>query len=699
MAHARGPILRVTAVFAAVLAGAAQHGGSATAQSAQSAPAGAITGVVVDGVSGTPIAGALVILTGTTVASAATQPSPDASVIRMSTNAAGQVVSMTSPAPEPFRPISQLTDSQGRFIFTGLPGHMSYGLRASKFGYVDGEFGRRVSESSTRSAGRRITLGDGQWFRDARFEMFRPSAISGRVIDEAGEPLVGVRVRAYTEIHVAGARQLASTSGAFTDDRGAYRMAGLPPGRYTVAVPSVQHAVPVGLSDLELSGTTQDAVGAAEAAGRASPLRRDPAFAIDPAHRLVLTANSPPPPSASGRAQVYPVTYFPAAHTITEATSIVLAPGEDRPAVDIQLRPTSGFRIFGRLDGPPDAISGIGLRLMGAGVESLGQGTESATALTAADGSFTFLNVPDGAYTIIASRSVTEYNVWSATSLMVDGPSAPGVRNISMSSTAVESGPAGTMLTRHSAEGDGRYYGRHTVAVNGRDETGVVVPMRAAISISGRIVIESAAEAGSTTLSTGRSRVLDIYAEPANGDSVLGMPRANRRPTPQAPEFRIDGLVGGPYLLRIGGSGAIKSIAWNGKDYTHTPFDGAVDHDITGVVITLTNETTTVTGTILDGSGGPVANTAVIAFPAERGQWTNFGIRPIRIRASPGSTTGTYTLVGLPAGEYLLVALTDDQVDRRSDPAFLEGAARGATRVSLSWGETKTQPLTIREIK
>jgi len=177
------------------------------------------------------------------------------------------------------------------------------------------------------------------------------------------------------------------------------------------------------------------------------------------------------------------------------------------------------------------------------------------------------------------------------------------------------------------------------------------------------------------------------------------MPRANRRPTPQAPEFRIDGLVGGPYLLRIGGSGAIKSIAWNGKDYTHTPFDGAVDHDITGVVITLTNETTTVTGTILDGSGGPVANTAVIAFPAERGQWTNFGIRPIRIRASPGSTTGTYTLVGLPAGEYLLVAVTDDQVDRRSDPAFLEGAARGATRVSLSWGETKTQPLTIREIK
>lgn len=362
------------------------------------------------------------------------------------------------------------------------------------------------------------------------------------------------------------------------------------------------------------------------------------------------------------------------------------------------------FRIAGRLDGPAAEIAGIGLRLLGAGVESLGRGAESATALTGADGTFVFLNVPAGAYTIIASRSVTEYSVRSGNSSLGDMPPSPGVRDYSMSSSAVEAGPAGTMITRHASEGDGRYFGRQSISVGTRDLTGIVVPLRPAVAISGRIVIEPASAstpAGGTPPSVAGAGILDLYAEPANGDPMLGMPRLNsrQRPTAQAPEFRLQGLGHGPYLLRTVGGPLIKSIVWSGKDHTYTPFDTTTEQDITGVVITLTNETTTVTGSVVEGSGQPAANTAVIAFPAERAQWTNFGIRPLRLRASAGSTTGAYTLRNLPAGDYLLVAVRDDQIDRRHDPDFLEAASRVATRLTIGWGETKTQSLTLREIK
>ena len=121
--------------------------------------------------------------------------------------------------------------------------------------------------------------------------------------------------------------------------------------------------------------------------------------------------------------------------------------------------------------------------------------------------------------------------------------------------------------------------------------------------------------------------------------------------------------------------------------------------DITGVVITLTDQTTTMSGTIRDRAGQPAANTAVIAFPADRTRWTNFGIQSAYIRSSAGSTRGAYTLRGLPAGDYLIVAVDDDLLTRWKDPAFLEAASRIATRMSIAWGDTKTLDLTVQEIR
>ena len=623
----------------------------------------AITGVVIDGASGKPIPGAIVSLSG-----------PSA-----------------TPGGTSVRGVRQIADDRGRFAFTGLPGGIGYLLSAGKFGYFDGRYGSR----GARAVARRISLVDGQWFADATIELLRPAAIGGRVLDEAGEPMVGVPVRAFVEIFVAGTRHLAAGVVAKTDDRGVYRLANLTPGRYLVMVPSVQHAVPAATSLLALSGTTPEAVAAAETFGRESPLRRQPALAVDPAHRLILTGYPPPPvPAADGTPRIYPITYYPAARTLSNATAIELGAGDDRQNVDVQLQPVRGFRVSGRLDSPPEAVTGMTLRLMPAGAEALGQGTEAATALAADDGTFTFLNVPAGSYTILAARSVSEYGFRPPFTVSAPLPRVPGLRFSSSSSSAVMSAPSGTMFSTSASSGSQRYQGRLAVNVGDGDLSNVIVPLLGGATITGRIVLEQ-----KKPMPAELQRIVTIRAEPANGDPSLGQPRSIRRPEDPL-NFTIEGVLPGEYLLRVfGPGGSIKSISWNGKDYTYTPIDLTAGGDVAGVVLTLTDEAATVSGVVRDAAGQPAAEAAVMHFPIEQGQWTNFGSQPVRLRATTASTSGVFALRQLPAGDYYVIAVDGELIDAWKDPAFLERAARVATRVTVEWGETKTQDLVVQTIR
>ena len=630
---------------------------------------GAISGVVLDLDSQKPLAGAVVQLSG------APGPAP------------GATPGIAA------RPARQITDEQGRFVFARLPGNASYQLSAGKFGYFDGYYGHRSATGTNFTSARRIALAEGQWFLDARIELVKPAVITGAVTDDSGDPLVAVMVRAYTEVHIGGVRQLASGVSTTTDDRGMYRLTNLPPGRYIVAVPSVQHAAPAALTAQELFGSTTPA-STQDALGREAPVRRDPAFALDPIHRLILLPNGPPPaPSVAGKPHAYPMTFHPSARTLADASTIQLRSGEERTVINVHLRPVPAFRLSGRLDGPPAAVSGMSLRLLTAGAEVLGRGNEQATALVASDSTFTFLNVPNGAYTILASRSVSEY-VIQQSGFVNAPPPAPGVRSISMMSTAVATGSTGTMVVRHVAEGNSRFHGRQAVTVDGRDVSGVVVPMQAGVSMTGRIVWEDANGAAMEA-----RPVVSVLASPVNGDLALGQPRSVMDPDDPPGYFYLDGLLPGQYLMSVLGGATLKSVTWNNKDCTDTGIDATGGTDIKGVVITMTLQTTVISGTIRNRKGEAAANTAAIVFPADRALWTNFGTQPARIRALTATTTGAFFVRGLPAGDYLIVAVDDSQVERWKDPSFFDAASRVASRISIGWGETKTQDLIVQEIR
>ena len=62
------------------------------------------------------------------------------------------------------------------------------------------------------------------------------AAVAGRVVDEFGNPATGAFVMAARWGFMNGQRQLQSANSAMVDDRGEYRVYGIQPGQYVVAV-------------------------------------------------------------------------------------------------------------------------------------------------------------------------------------------------------------------------------------------------------------------------------------------------------------------------------------------------------------------------------------------------------------------------------------------------------------------------------
>ena len=130
-----------------------------------------------------------------------------------------------------------------------------------------------------------------------------------------------VFVRVLQRVRMFGRDEIIAGTAALTDDRGEYRISGLTPGRYLVQVPSVQAAVP--------SATK---FPAPSALSLASPLP-DGVMDIDDTARLVIGRYPLPPPPAAGRALAYPVMFHPSATSVTDAGTIELKFGEERPSV------------------------------------------------------------------------------------------------------------------------------------------------------------------------------------------------------------------------------------------------------------------------------------------------------------------------------------------------------------------------------
>ena len=243
----------------------------------------------------------------------------------------------STPQGRPTR--SMTTDGNGRFAFTGLvPG--KYVLSAAP-GQLRGRYvaanrdGRPTSEPNDP-----IELAEGQTI-DANVALPRSGAITGRVVDEFGEPITGANLRAYRVRGTSFVQQGAGYS--YTDDLGRFRLHGLEPGQYIVG---------------------------AEARG---------------SHR----------PEVQGTTEGFVLTYFPSTLVQRDASRVSVASAQDTGDLEIQLVRTRTFRVSGSvMDSKGQPVLRPELQLL-----PLARGSGWSGSVTVEpNGTFTFHDVIPGDY-------------------------------------------------------------------------------------------------------------------------------------------------------------------------------------------------------------------------------------------------------------------------------------------------------------
>jgi hypothetical protein len=123
-----------------------------------------------------------------------------------------------------------LADAGGRFD-AGRFTDGDYTIETGKSGYLTPEF----RGPSTNGTARQVHVHADARVHDIEIVLARGGAIVGAVADSAGEPFQGVLVRAM-RLRQVGDRTVAAAAGwpRLTDERGRYRIFGLPPGEYVV---------------------------------------------------------------------------------------------------------------------------------------------------------------------------------------------------------------------------------------------------------------------------------------------------------------------------------------------------------------------------------------------------------------------------------------------------------------------------------
>ena len=239
------------------------------------------------------------------------------------------------------------TDHEGRYRFDRLPpGTYTVSAIAGPYrvDYQPQSFGGYTADGSQPTP-RPIELANGQSVENIDISLSRSGVITGTVVGSEGEPLPGMRVMALM-LRNGGAPM--PRGGGTTDDRGMYRIFGLPSGAYVVQV-------------------------------------------------------SPPPGPLHGEVEGdrtrYVATYAPGTATPEQAARVRLPRGGAEAVLDVRLGESGVYRISGVILNSRGETGGNGSVMLA----RLGDLTESTVSVSLSPtGEFTLRNVPPGSYELVA---------------------------------------------------------------------------------------------------------------------------------------------------------------------------------------------------------------------------------------------------------------------------------------------------------
>ena len=591
---------------------------------------GVISGQVVDAATGRPVGAVVVSISG-----------PGISTNLVPTRSTGAVSVAANPSVPRI-----LTGADGRFMFRDL-GSGGFTVTASKGGYADGASGRRRPGGAPQA----LTLTDVQRSHTAVIRVWKNAAIAGTVLDEAGEPVVGLAVLAMARTLVGGRRRFGHAGAtAITDDRGMYRIGNVQPGEYLVmASPPLMSARVSTLLEARASG--RGGAGELAALATGALLSGTMGLQVGDAMIGIGRGQATPPPPAGARMQVYPPTFHPAANSPAQAVTIVVASGEERTGVDLQLQPVAAARVSGTVSTPAGPAALATLHLVPEGFDEVDPWAFAPLAGADAGGTFTFPAVTPGQYRL---------------------------------QTTVRPTPSGT--------NNDVFWTDMPMTIAGADVDGVVVSTHPGLRLAGRFEFE-----GTNPRPTGPPQrpTLTVPISLERADGPAPVPRGGTSSSQDG--FALTGIPGGRYRVRVSNSPAgwmFKSATLNGVDVSETPFD--FSRDVSDLVITFTDRWTGVSG-VVQGTGADAA--VVLVFPTDAQAWTDYGTTSRRLKSARPNAQGRFGLSSLPPGDYFIVAIPDEQSADWIDPKTLDALARLATQISIGDGDHRTIDLRVREVK
>ncbi|MGH9144111.1 MAG: carboxypeptidase regulatory-like domain-containing protein, partial [Vicinamibacterales bacterium] len=196
-----------------------------------------------------------------------------------------------------------MTDADGHYEIKGLPAE-TYVINVSKPNYVRASWGAERVEGP----GRRIPLAEGQVLEKIDVRLARAGVVTGKVVDEFGDPVTDVFVTAMHYQYIQGSRRLIQAGrGGSTNDIGEYRVYGLSPGQYFVS----------------------------------ATLRNFNGMNADTSDR-----------------SAYAPTFYPGTGNVGQAQRLTIAPGQIAPGINLTLLPIQTARVSGSAldaDGQPMA--------------------------------------------------------------------------------------------------------------------------------------------------------------------------------------------------------------------------------------------------------------------------------------------------------------------------------------------------------
>lgn len=247
---------------------------------------------------------------------------------------------------------SVVTADGGQFEFTHLRA-AKYSLEGARRGFIPGFYNQHEQFSTA------IVTGPEMDSENLILRLTPDAVITGRILDEAGEPVRETSVFLYRQGHNTGVARIRRMRGSQGDDLGSYEFAELPPGDYFVAVSAKPwYALRVYNHGAE---------------GPELPTAIDPSIDV-----------------------AYPTTYYPDVTDSDDAAPIPLRGGEHL-SIDIHLHPVQALRLTFHVEHPEQGFSPP---LLQRRVFDSTEFVRGETTNTNTPGTFEISGIPAGKYTI-----------------------------------------------------------------------------------------------------------------------------------------------------------------------------------------------------------------------------------------------------------------------------------------------------------